>query len=145
MQKKEDTGKTNEEREQDLLRRMADVEAEEAKTAKLFNPKDLLIDAKAIRQKVIPGLGLVNYSVLSFDEVLEVGAVEDKKEQSKAMLWMMLRKAYPDVKREDIGRYPSGKVVKLLELLKDTDDFLPANTQPPKKSPAGSGRTRKRK
>jgi hypothetical protein len=125
----------------DLERKLVEHDTEEAKNAKLFNPADLLVDAKTIRQKAIPGLGLVNYSELSFDEVLSVSAIEDKKEQSKTILWMMLRKAYPDVKREDIGRYPSGKVVKLLDLLKETGDFLPAQ----KKSSPGSRLTRTRK
>jgi len=139
---KEATGKTNEERERELLRRIAEADAEEEKNAKLFDPADLLKSVKAIRQKKIPGVGLVNYGVLSFDELLTIGKTEDKNEQAKITLFMMLSKAYPEIKKEDIGKYPGTKVIRLLELLKGSDDnFLLAQ----KTSPSGSKQTLKRK
>jgi hypothetical protein len=131
MQKKEVTGKTNEEREQDLLRKMADAEAEEAKNAKLFDPRDLLLDAKAIHQKYSKKLGrIVNYGILSFDEVIGVTKIEDKNEASKTMLWMMLSKAFPDLRKEDVGKFSGAKFAELLTLLTKDEDFLPATQKP---------------
>ena len=117
-------------------------DAEDVAKGKLFNPRELLLEAKAIRQKYHKQLGLVNFSVLSFDEMLSLGKVEDKNERSKTMLWMMLNKAYPDLQKEDVGKFPGTKVADLLTLVTKDEDFLPAT---PKPSPSGSSKTRTRK
>jgi len=136
-------GKSDEEKRLAEYQAALDADDEEdAKKARLFDPADLLKSVRAIRQKKIPGLGLVNYGVLTFDEMIEAGKIEDKAEQAKTTLWMMLHKAHPDVKKEDIGKYPGKKVILLLKLLKDSNDnFLPEQ----KKSPSGSKSTVKRK
>ena len=121
-------------------------DAEDVAKGKLFDPRDLLLEAKAIRQKYHKKLGLVNFSVLSFDEMLSLGRVEDKDERSKTMLWLMLNKAYPDLKKEDVGRFPGAKVAELLTLVTKDDDFLPATPeQSSKPLKSGSKTTRTRK
>jgi hypothetical protein len=155
MQKKEDTGKqkTNEERAQDnkameeKLQKMMDADdAVDVAKGKLFDPRDLLLEAKAIRQKYHKKLGLVNYTVLTFDEIIGVTKIEDKNESSKTMLWMMLNKAYPNLQKEDVGKFPGTKVADLLTLLTKDEDFLPPTQEPtPEPSKVGSNRTRTRK
>jgi hypothetical protein len=117
-------------------------DAEDVAKGKLFDPRDLLLEAKALRQKYSKRLGLVNYSVLSFDEILSLGKVEDQNERSKTMLWMMLNKAYPDLKKEDVGKFPGAKVAELLTLVTRDEGFLPA-TPEPLKSGSKTIRTRK--
>jgi len=133
-------GKAKEERMQKALD--AD-DAEDAKNAKLFDPMELLLEAKTIHQKYSKKLRrVVNYSVLSFDEMLSLGTISNKDERSKTMLWMMLNKAYPDLRKEDVGKFPGGKVADLLTLMTEGEDFLPTA---PKLSKSGSSRTRTRK
>jgi len=121
-------------------------DAEDVAKGKLFNPRDLLLEAKAIRQKYHKKLGLVNYCVLSFDEIIGVTKIEDKNEASKTMLWMMLCKPYPDLRKEDVGKFPGTKVAELLTLLTKDEDFLPATQKPaPEPLKSGSRRTRTRK
>lgn len=117
-------------------------DAEDVAKGKLFDPRKLLLEAKVMRQKYHKRLGLVNYSVLSFDDMLNLGKVEDKDERSKTMLWMMLNKAYPDLRKEDVGKFPGTKVAELLALVTKDDDFLLATSKPLK---GGSRRTRTRK
>lgn len=133
----------NEKRAEEYQKALAADDAEDAAKGKLFNPRDLLVEAKAIRQKYHKRLGLVNYSVLSFDEMLGLGKVEDKDERSKTMVWLMLCKAYPDLKKEDIGRFPGSKVADLLTLMTEGEDFLPPEVSKP--SPSGSSKTVTRK
>lgn len=117
-------------------------DAEDVAKGKLFDPRELLLEAKAMRQKYHKRLGLVNYSVLTFDDMLSLGAITDKSESSKTMLWMMLRKAYPDLRKEDVGMFPGTKVAELLTLVTKDEGFLPAT---PKQSKVGSKTTRTRK
>ena len=117
-------------------------DAEDVAKGKLFDPRELLLEAKAMRQKYHKRLGLVNYSVLTFDDMLSLGAITDKSESSKTMLWMMLRKAYPDLRKEDVGMFPGTKVAELLTLVTRDEGFLPAT---PKQSKVGSKATRTRK
>ncbi|MCJ7559187.1 hypothetical protein MUO79_01035 [Candidatus Bathyarchaeota archaeon] len=152
MQKKEDTGKqkTNEERTQDnkameekLQKMMDEDDAVDVAQGKLFDPRDLLLEAKSLHQKYHKRLGLVNYNVLSFDEIVDLGAIKNANERSKTMLWMMLHKAYPDLKKEDIGKLPGVKVAKLLTLITKDEDFLPPETLKPSQSGSKTTRTRK--
>jgi len=117
-------------------------DAEDVAKGKLFDPRDLLLEAKTMRQKYHKRLGLVNYNVLSFDAMLGISEIEDKNERSKTMLWMMLNKAYPDLRKEDIGKFPGTKVAELLTLITKDENFLPPT---PKQSKSGSGRTKTRK
>jgi len=117
-------------------------DAEDVAKGKLFDPRELLLETKAMRQKYHKKLGLVNFSVLSFDEMLSLGKIEDKDERTKTTLWMMLHKAYPDLKKEDVGRFPGAKVADLLTLMTRDEGFLPATSKP---SSSGSSRTRTRK
>ena len=117
-------------------------DAEDVAKGKLFNPRDLLLEAKAMHQKYHKKLGLVNYSVLTFDDMLSLGKIEDKDERSKTMLWMMLCKAYPDLRKEDVGMFPGTKVAELLTLVTKDEDFLPST---PKQSESGLSKTRTRK
>ena len=117
-------------------------DAEDVAKGKLFDPRQLLLEAKAMHQKYHKKLGLVNYSVLTFDDMLSLGKIEDKDERSKTMLWMMLCKAYPDLRKEDVGMFPGTKVAELLTLITKDEDFLPAT---PKQSQSGLSKTRTRK
>lgn len=117
-------------------------DAEDVAKGKLFDPRELLLEAKTMHQKYHKRLGLVNYNVLTLDELFGLGKIEDKNESSKTMLWMMLNKAYPDLKKEDVGKFPGVKVAELLSLITKDEDFLPATPEP---SLSGSSKTRTRK
>jgi hypothetical protein len=112
-------------KEEQYRQKLEEYEAEQAAKAKLFNPQELVKEAKTLRQKHHPKLGLVNYGVLTIDELFDLDKITEKDERSKAMLWMMLRKAYPDLTKEDVGRFPGVKAAELLKLMTQDADFLP--------------------
>ncbi|MCJ7767705.1 hypothetical protein MUP79_04895 [Candidatus Bathyarchaeota archaeon] len=135
-------GEDDKKRAEEYQKALDADDAEDVAKGKLFDPRELLFEAKAMRQKYHKRLGLVNFSVLTFDEMLGLGKVVDKDERSKTMLWMMLNKAYPDLSKEDIGRFPGTKVADLLTLVTEGGDFLPAASKHLK---SGSKTTRTRK
>jgi hypothetical protein len=62
------------------------------------------------------------------------------------MLWMMLNRAYSDLRKEDVGKLPGAKVAELLTLITKDEGFLPATQEPaPEPLKSGSRRTRTRK
>jgi hypothetical protein len=101
----------NKAKEEAFQKMMDEDDAVDVAKGKLFNPKDLLLDAKTMHQKYDKKLGLVNYNVLSFDEILSLGKMEDKNESSRIMLWQMLHKAYPDLARKTLANSQGSKLL----------------------------------
>lgn len=135
--------KDDEKRAEEYQKALDADDAEDAAKGKLFDPRLLLKEAKSMHQKHLGKLGLVNYNVLSFDELVGLGEIKDANERSKTMLWMMLRKAYPGLTKEVIGELPGVKVAKLLTLITKDEDFLPPETLKPSQSGSKTTRTRK--
>jgi hypothetical protein len=116
-------------------------EAVDIEAANKFDPKKILSKADEIRKIMDPILGEISYTVLTTGDVFEVNKIEDKEAKAKAILFRLLRKAYPDLKEGDIDRFPMDVTTRLLQLLMSDDIFF----QTPQQLKSGSESTATRK
>ncbi len=123
---------------EEYKRKLEEYEAKQAEAAKLFNPKELARKASEIRTVKHPELGEIRYGVLVYGDFAELVKYGESREQMTiTMLWLMLRKAYPDLTREDVANMPFDVATKLLTLLLQDSAFLKTATQAGKTSKDG--------
>jgi hypothetical protein len=111
-------------------------EAADRETAKKFDPKDIMKKAAKVRTVMDSVLGEIKYTLLTTGDLFEINKIEDKEGRARAILFRLLRKAYPELKEEDIDEFPMEVTTRLLELLMPKDFF-----QTPQLSKTGSGLT----
>jgi hypothetical protein len=112
-------------------------DAEDREVAKKFDPKDILAKASKVRKVRDPVLGEIKYTVLTTGDLFEVNRIEDKEGKARAILFRMLRKAYPELKEDDINEFPMDVTTRLLQVLMSGENFF----QIPQVSNAGSKST----
>ncbi len=121
------------------LEREADEYEEKEKAAgRMFDPKVLFERAQKLHVVDDPVLGLVKYGELTFDDSFELDSIKDATERTYAVVYRMLKKAYPDVTLEMVKKMPLFEANALMDVL----------LKPPflsQKSPRGSAITRKRR
>ncbi len=131
---------TEKDKAAEYKRKLAEHDAEDAKAAKLFDPQELVKESTSIHEKIHPKHGLIKYGVLTTDELFSLDKITNPKDRAKTLLWMMLHKAYPNLTKEDVGKFPGMKSGELMNfLLSDTDFLIPAG----KASQNGSRKTLK--
>jgi hypothetical protein len=117
-------------------------EVEEQEIAKKFDPKKILEKANEIKTINDPVLGEVKYTVLTTGDLLKLSKVTDEWERARMTIFLLLHKAYPDLKDEkDIDGFPGGDITRLCNLIASPDNFFQI-PQPPK---SGSNATSTRK
>ena len=114
---------------EEYRRRLEAYEAEAAEAAKLFNPKELARKTNTMHSIEHPLLGTIRYGLLVYGDLAEIQRCiekygESKEEVSTTMLWLMLRKAYPDLTREEVKQLPFDVATTLLSLLLKEAGFL---------------------
>jgi hypothetical protein len=114
-------------------------EAKEREIAKKFDPKEIIRKASELRTVFDSQLGEIKYTVLTTGDLFDLNKIENKDARARAMLFKLLHKAYPELKEEDIDRFPMDVATRLLNLLTNQTDFL----QPEKTSTVGSESTPK--
>jgi hypothetical protein len=118
--------------------RVLEEYAEVAKRkAKLFDPKKLVEDSRAVRKVYDPDLGVIAYRTLTMEDLIEINKHESNEEKNIMSLYLMLRKTYPDLTLEDVREFGLDSVVKLLKIIVGPGGFL----QVPKTSPPGLTQT----
>lgn len=106
----------------------------EAEKARLFNPDELVREAKKIRSLEDPILGTVKFRILTMKEMLELTRIQDESERALWMVHTMLKDAYPDLTVEKLQELPASTAVRLMNLLLEKAGFQAS-------SAAGSGPT----
>jgi len=101
---------------EEYKRKLEQYEAEQTEKAKVFDPKEILRSAKEPRSIIDEVLGEVKFGVLTLGELLELNKV-DEQEKSVVMLWMMLKKAHPDLAIEDVKALPIDVSTRLFQIL----------------------------
>ena len=101
---------------EEYKRKLEQYEAEQTEKAKVFDPKEILRSAKEPRSIIDEVLGEVKFGVLTLGELLELNKVEEQ-EKSVVMLWMMLKKAHPDLAIEDVKALPIDVSTRLFQIL----------------------------
>jgi hypothetical protein len=118
--------------------RLAELEKAKIDRTKVFNPKDLVKNAKVARELYDEDLGMVRYVLLSYKELNEIiEKHKDNKDRSIALLHKQLQPVNPDLTEEDVRAMPYEVVVRLLMKLQNEGSFFPRQ----KTSPIGSAST----
>jgi hypothetical protein len=105
---------------------------------RVFDPKELVKQAKAIRVLVDEDLGVIRYTLLTYDELNEImEKVQDNRERSMHLLWKQLEPANKGLTVEDVRKLPYEVVVRLLMKLQTEGSFFPRR----KTLPSGSEKT----
>jgi len=104
---------------------------------KVFDPREIVRNAKQVREIVDEDLGTIRYVILSYDDATDIAEkYTDNKERSMQYLFRQLAPANEGLKVEDIRKMPYEVVVRLLLKLQREGSFFPPKT--PKPSPNGS-------
>lgn len=94
----------------------AERSAKRAAVGKRFDPKVVLADANAVHVLVDPVLGEVKYGKLSKREFDELQTSKDGEvERAYKMVFLMLRKGYPGLTREEFEQMPFEVIARLSE------------------------------
>jgi len=114
----------------------AEQAAKKVVVAKRFDPAVVLADAKKVHVLVDPELGEVRYGKLSKREFDELQAANDGDvERAYKMVFMMLKKGYPELSKDEFEAMPFEVVARLSEAFAaKLTGFLRST---PKKSPPG--------
>lgn len=117
------------------------IEAEEAETAKKFDPAQLIEDSERVHVIKDPVLGEVKFTPLTTKDLFELSKIQGEYEQTTEIFFRLFRKAFPKLKSpEDIGKLPGDKLTRLSELLNSKENFF----QIPRKLRHGSNATTQR-
>jgi hypothetical protein len=101
-------------------------EEEKLKRVRVFNPKELVKQAKEVRELYDEDLGTIRYKLLTYAQLNEIVEKHtDNKDRSMQLLFMMLSPANKDLKVEDIKAMPYEVVVRLLTKLQKEGSFFP--------------------
>jgi hypothetical protein len=122
---------------------LKELEEEKLKRVRIFNPKQIVKQAKEIRELYDDDLGLIRYSLLSYNQLQEIiDNFKENKDRSMQLLFKMLAPANEGLTVEDIKAMPYEVVVRLLMKLQKEGGFFPqkpsengsTSTQQPKQS-----------
>lgn len=117
-----------------MEKRIAREQEETEKTIHLFDPSELTRSSKVLREVYVPSLDrTVQFGAWTLNDNKELVKCTDPTEKGYIILWVMLRKAYPDLTLETIREWDT---VEVQEILNAISSFLT-----PKTSTAGSATT----
>ena len=92
---------------EEFKRKLEKYEEQQKRAAKLFDVKEVLAEASEIREVYVPELDrAVRYGALTVGDLSEVEKAETDMEKGIRILWLMLRKANPELKLEDVQKLP---------------------------------------
>jgi len=113
-----------EDKTKEYARKLEKFEAEKAEKAKAFNIADLVANAKTLRKVEVKDVGEVKYGVLTLRDSAALAKAESNEQRSSMMLWLMLRKAYPTLKLDDVEDLPMDVAAKILTAITRDMGFL---------------------
>jgi hypothetical protein len=108
-------------------------EAAEREIAKKFDPRQILEKAREIKTIKDPLLGEVKYTTLPAKDLWELNKISDEWERTRKMIFLLLHKAYPELKSEkDLDDFPAEELTRLCELIASPANFfhLPQTSTP---------------
>ena len=121
---------------EEYAKKLEKYEQEKAEKAAKFDVKALIQSSQQLRSVEVEGLGTIQYGVLTLKDSLELSKYQTNEERSAAMIWLMLRKAYPELTLEDIKNLPLDVAANIMTALAKDSGFLTG-----KKSKSGSEQT----
>ena len=92
---------------EEFKRKLEKYEEQQKRAARLFDVKEVLAEASEIREVYVPELDrAVRYGALTVGDLSEVEKAETDMEKGIRILWLMLRKANPELKLEEVQKLP---------------------------------------
>jgi hypothetical protein len=117
-------------------------EATDREAAKKFDPRRILEKAREIRTIKDPVLGELKYTPLAAKDLWELNKLSDEWERTRKTIFLLLHKAYPELKSEkDLDDFPGEELTRLCELIASPENFFHL----PQTSMLGSVKTKTRK
>jgi hypothetical protein len=104
----------------------AEVDAvQKVASSKLFDPKDIVRKAKMIREVYDEDLGTIRYTMLSYNDLIEISNKHaDTQERSAQILFKQLAPATEGLTVDDVRAMPYEVVVRLLTKLQGEGSFF---------------------
>jgi hypothetical protein len=123
---------------------LEEISAEKLKRVRVFDPKDVVRKAKAIREVYDEDLGTIRYVLLSYADLNEImEKYPNNRDRSVQLLFKQLVPANKGLTADDIRAMPYEVVVRLLMKLQGEGSFFPPKpTSTSKPSKNGSALTR---
>lgn len=110
----------------EMENRLKEFEEEKLKRVRVFNPKQIVKRAKEILELYDDDLGLIRYSLLSYNQLQEIiENFKENKDRSMQLLFKMLAPANEGLTVDDIKAMPYEVVVRLLTRLQKEGGFFP--------------------
>lgn len=107
----------------------AETEIEEK--FKDFDPKRLTEESDKIHEVKVKGIGKVKFKALTFNDIIEVEGLNiGIQEKGCRFIYLMLKKAYPDLSFDDVRKWDSNKVADIT-LAMSSAGFFRQGTMPP--------------
>ena len=123
---------------EEYAKKLEKYEQEKAEKAAKFDIKALIQSCKQLRSVYVEGLGEIQYGVLTLSDTLEMAKYITTEEKTAAMIWLMLRKAYPELTFEDVKNLPLDVAANIMTAITKDLGFL---SQTGKKSKSGLEQT----
>jgi hypothetical protein len=87
-----------------------------------FDPRNVL--GGGIKTIIDKELGEISFGELTIGDLFEINKIKDEQEKGLAVLWLMLRRACPELLFDEVKVYPQGIAVRLLDVLGKHSSFL---------------------
>jgi hypothetical protein len=118
--------------ENDLVKQAQELE-EKRKAAAIavgnFDPIKTLADSNAIKEIYDEKFGVIKYGSLTYKQNKEIKSITDMEDRTTNMVFLMLKKAYPELTLEDVEAWGFEKVARMSFLIgKEVRGFLPKQT-----------------
>ena len=109
---------------EEYAKKLEKYEQEKAEKASKFDVKALVQSGQQLRSVEVEGLGIIQYGVLTLKDSLELSKYQTNEERSAAMIWLMLRKAYPELSLEDVKNLPLDVAASIMTAITKNLGFL---------------------
>lgn len=106
----------------DKVEKVEGIETANIEKVKKFDPRKVL--GGGIKTVVDKELGAVSFGELTIGDVFEINKIKDEQQKGLAVLWLMLRRACPELSFEEVKVYPQETAIRLLDLLGKESSFL---------------------
>jgi hypothetical protein len=133
----------NDEKAAQYAKELEKIETEQKAKGKIFNPYELMSRTDEIKIVDHPVLGKLKFGELTFEDAFEIDTNNKATdtEKTETIVWLMMKKAYPDLPKDFLKHMPLIEGAALIDFLTKQPCFLSA----PNSSGNGSKTTLKHK
>ncbi|MEM2587071.1 MAG: hypothetical protein QXV23_02115 [Candidatus Bathyarchaeia archaeon] len=109
-------------------RKLEEHERQRQEAAQTIDLKDLVRKTRGLKSVYIDGYGELKYGSLTFSDLIEISKYQSNEERMVAIVYHMLKKAYPELTIEDVKSLPFNVSAKIIAALGKEEGFLTASS-----------------